>query len=276
MSDIDDVIDTLDLRSHSGIVAGMISRGRAELAQLRTFNQWQSERIAELEAELKQYHTAMNDEQGLIDHLSKRLDIAQHTIARQDEQLQGLQIPCEKCHGSGFSYDNVCDCTGGYIGYATPEVVQQLSDSIIQARNLLAICSGALPEWKFCLVYKVEEWLRANPAEGIQDHLPGDERILPPMSETGTIEYCIKYAMRHGCMVTSEAAAELVSLRGEVLQWQQMCVTADGLRDTIEEQAEEMKNVRDLIDRQLNAGYISFTDRVEDMRRWLDTHPEVR
>lgn len=31
------------------------------------------------------------------------------------------------------------------------------------------------------------------------------------MSETGTIEYCIKYAMRHGCMVTSEAAAELAA-----------------------------------------------------------------
>ena len=73
-----------------------------------------------------------------------------------------------------------------------------------------------------------------------------------------------------------KARAELVSLRGEVLQWQQMCVTADGLRDTIKVQAEEMKNVRDLIDRQLNAGYISFTDRVDDMRRWLDTHPEVR
>ena len=73
-----------------------------------------------------------------------------------------------------------------------------------------------------------------------------------------------------------KARAELVSLRGEVLQLQQMCVTADGLRDTIKVQAEEMKNVRDLIDRQLNAGYISFTDRVDDMRRWLDTHPEVR
>ena len=45
---------------------------------------------------------------------------------------------------------------------------------------------------------------------------------------------------------------------------------------TIEAQAAELNNVRNLIDRQLNAGYISFTDRVDDMRRWLDTHPEVR
>jgi len=84
------------------------------------------------------------------------------------------------------------------------------------------------------------------------------------------------YDMSHVDERTIAARAELVSLRGEVLQLQQMCVTADGLRDTIKVQAEEMKNVRDLIDRQLNAGYISFTDRVDDMRRWLDTHPEAR
>ena len=88
------------------------------------------------------------------------------------------------------------------------------------------------------------------------------------------------YDMSHVDERTIAARAELVSLRGEVLQWQQncrvLCVTEDGLRDTIKVQAEEMKNVRDLIDRQLNAGHISFTDRVDDMRRWLDTHPEVR
>ena len=84
------------------------------------------------------------------------------------------------------------------------------------------------------------------------------------------------YDMSHVDERTIAARAELVSLRGEVLRWQQMCVTEDGLRDTIKVQAEEMKNVRDLIDRHLNAGYISFTDRVDDMRRWLDTRPEVR
>ena len=45
---------------------------------------------------------------------------------------------------------------------------------------------------------------------------------------------------------------------------------------TIEAQAAELNNVRNLIDRQLNIGYISFSDRVDDMRRWLDTHPEAR
>ena len=45
---------------------------------------------------------------------------------------------------------------------------------------------------------------------------------------------------------------------------------------TIEAQAAELNNVRNLIDRQLNIGYISFSDRVGDMRRWLDTHPEAR
>lgn len=35
---------------------------------------------------------------------------------------ESAKIPCPKCHGSGFTgrgsgYDDVCDCTGGYIGY---------------------------------------------------------------------------------------------------------------------------------------------------------------
>ena len=45
---------------------------------------------------------------------------------------------------------------------------------------------------------------------------------------------------------------------------------------TIEAQAAELNNVRNLIDRQLNIGYISFSDRVDDMRLCLDTHPEAR
>jgi hypothetical protein len=36
VSNIDDVIDTLDIRPHGEIVAGMISRARVELTQLRS------------------------------------------------------------------------------------------------------------------------------------------------------------------------------------------------------------------------------------------------
>jgi DNA-directed RNA polymerase subunit RPC12/RpoP/BMFP domain-containing protein YqiC len=51
MSDVDDVIDTLDIRGHGDIVGGMIKRSRAELAQLRADLQAAQQRIAELEAQ---------------------------------------------------------------------------------------------------------------------------------------------------------------------------------------------------------------------------------
>ncbi len=67
-------------------------------------------------------------------HMERRAISAQ--LATAQARIAEAQIPCNTCGGSGFSkpgsgYDAVCDdCTGGYVGYATGEMVHKMQDEI--------------------------------------------------------------------------------------------------------------------------------------------------
>lgn len=75
------------------------------------------------------------------------IEFQDETIRRMSDALEHAEeiarnalIPCTTCGGSGFSrpgsgYDAVCDdCTGGYVGYATGEMVNDLSAQLATAQ----------------------------------------------------------------------------------------------------------------------------------------------
>jgi len=68
------------------------------------------------------------------------------------------------------------------------------------------------------------------------------------MSETGTIEYCIKYAMRHGCMITSAAADELAQLCNDA-KWR-------------EDYHERLQNLRVMMD----CSIVELPERIAQLR----------
>jgi multidrug efflux pump subunit AcrA (membrane-fusion protein) len=65
MSNIDDVIDTLDLRPHGDIVSGMIERSRAELAQLRA-------ELATAQATVKAQAAIIKEQEQQIEYITLR------------------------------------------------------------------------------------------------------------------------------------------------------------------------------------------------------------
>jgi len=81
MSDIDDVIDTLDLRGHGDIVAGMISRARAELTQLRAELQVATHTADVWERNHKQVVAELEQAKQRIAELGRTLDNAMQDAA---------------------------------------------------------------------------------------------------------------------------------------------------------------------------------------------------
>jgi len=68
--------------------------------------------------------------------LSQERDELAAQLAHVEGVRNDAMIPCATCGGSGFSkpgsgYDAVCDdCSGGYVGYATGEMINQMQDKI--------------------------------------------------------------------------------------------------------------------------------------------------
>lgn len=96
------------------------------------------------------------------------------------------KIPCPKCHGSGFTgrgsgYDDVCDCTGGYVGYVETQE-QTMKDeygriayeAYCEHTNWKSLATGqSLPQWDGLKPEIREAWIVSSDA--LAKHIIRDE-----------------------------------------------------------------------------------------------------